>query len=71
MTPDDHALDALGPALAPVDLDPARAARIAERARRQLGRGASPARLLEPIAVTAATLAYLGWAIARVIDALR
>jgi hypothetical protein len=71
MTDDDPAPGALGDQLPLIDLPPDRAARIAQRARHQLGHGLPLAARLEPFVVAAAALGYLAWAIARVLEGLR
>jgi len=71
MTYDDDAakLTELGRELAGIDLDAASAARIAHRARRDVGRGPSLVRFIEPAIATALVTSYLVWAIARVFEA--
>lgn len=71
MTYDDDAakLTELGQGLAGIDLDAASAARIAHRARRDVGRGPSLARFIEPAIAAVLVTSYLVWAIARVFEA--
>jgi len=67
MTIDERAaVAALARALPVIDLDPARAAAIARRARR----GPSPLRLIEPAATAVFALSYLAWTLAKVLEAL-
>ena len=49
-----------------LDLDPASAARIVQRARH----GAGLARLLEPVLAAAFVTGYLAWAISKILEAL-
>ena len=63
---DDANLDArrlaeLGKELPPIDLEHASAQRIAERARLSVGRGPSPARLVEPLIDAALAVSILVW----------
>lgn len=71
MTDDQDPLRELGHQLPPIDLDAASADRIARTVRRQVGRGPSAARLIEPVVTAAFAISYLAWAIARVLEALR
>jgi hypothetical protein len=67
---DDAArLGELARRLATPDLDGARAAAIADRARRAVGH-AGLWRFVEPVIIGALTSSYFVWAIARVYDAL-
>ena len=71
MTYDDDAakLTELGRELAGIDLDTASAARIAHRARQDVGRGPSLLRLIEPAIAAVLVTSYLVWAIAKVFEA--
>ena len=73
MTHDDDAakLAELGRALAGIDLDAESAARIARRARGDVGRGPSLVRFLEPAIAAVLVTSYLAWAITKVFEALR
>jgi len=69
---DDAAkLTELGRELAGIDLDANSAARIALRARRNIGRGPSLLRFVEPAIAAVLAGSYLVWALARVFEALR
>ena len=54
-----------------IDLDATTAARIAYRARADVGRGPSPWRLVEPVLAAALTGSYLVWSLIKVVEALR
>jgi len=73
MTYDDDAakLTELGRALPGIDLDASSAARIAQRARWNIGRGPSLMRFVEPAIAAVLAASYLVWAIAKVFEALR
>lgn len=73
MMNDDDAtkLSELGRALPGLDLDAASAARIARRARQDVGRGLSWVRFIEPVIAAALVTSYLVWAIAKVLEAFR
>lgn len=73
MTDDDDAvkLAELGRALPGIDLDATSAARIAQRARQDVGRGPSLVRLIEPAIASVFAVSYLAWAIAKVLEGLR
>lgn len=63
---DDANLDAqrlaeLGKELPSIDLDPASAQRIAQRARMSVGRGPSPVRLVEPLLIAILALSIVVW----------
>ncbi|MEO7736104.1 MAG: hypothetical protein ABIY55_34420 [Kofleriaceae bacterium] len=72
MTDDDQDRDdasklaELARELPTLDLDPASAARIVERARH----GAGLARLIEPVLAAAFVTGYLAWAISKILEAL-
>jgi len=70
MMSDDEQLASLGKALAPVDVDEHVSQQIARRARVDLGRGPSRARLVLPIAAIALVTSYLAWTIAKLIELL-
>ena len=57
--------------LPPIDLDRERADRISALARRQLGRGPSVLRFVEPIAVVIATSSILVWAMMKIAEVFR
>ncbi len=68
---DDAArLAELGKELPAIDLDATSAARIARRARRDVGRGPSPERWIEPAIAALACGGYLVWALIKVLEAL-
>jgi hypothetical protein len=71
MTYDDDAakLTELGRELGGIDLDAASAARIALRARQDVGRGPSLLRFVEPAIAAVLVTSYLVWAIAKVFEA--
>ena len=71
MTYDDDAekLTELGRELGGIDLDAASAARIARRARQDVGRGPSLVRFIEPAIAAVLVTSYLVWAIAKVFEA--
>jgi hypothetical protein len=73
MTHDDDAakLTELGRELPGIDLDAESAARIARRARQDVGRGPSLVRFIEPAIATVLVTSYLVWAIAKVLEAFR
>jgi hypothetical protein len=73
MTHDDDAakLAELGRELPGIDLDASSAARIARRARQDVGRGPSPVRFVEPAIASMFVASYLVWAIAKVLEGLR
>ena len=73
MTDDDDAvkLAELGRGLPGIDLDATSAARIAQRARQDVGRGPSLVRLIEPAIASVFAVSYLAWAIAKVLEGLR
>jgi len=50
-----------------IDLDPATAARIAQRARH----GAGLTRLIEPALAAGFAISYLAWAISKIVEVLR
>lgn len=50
-----------------IDLDPATAARIAQRARH----GAGLTRLIEPAIAAGFAISYLAWAISKIVEVLR
>jgi hypothetical protein len=73
MTHDDDAarLAELARELPALDLDATSAARIAERARQDVGRGRSLSRLAWPVLSAVFATSYLAWAISQVLDGLR
>jgi hypothetical protein len=68
---DEAKLTELGRELGGIDLDAASAARIARRARQDVGRGPSLLRFLEPAITAVLVTSYLVWAIAKVFEAFR
>jgi hypothetical protein len=56
--------------LPPVDVDEARAKRMAALTRQQLGHGPSPKRLVEPILVGIVAISMLVWLIYKLIEIL-
>jgi len=73
MTDDDDAarLQKLAGGLPPVDVDPARAAQIAQVARRDVGHGPPRRRIVEAVCVAILVGATFAWAIFKVYEALR
>jgi hypothetical protein len=53
-----------------IDVDATSAARIAMRARQDLGRGPSPRRYIEPAIAAIVTGGYLVWAVIKIVEAL-
>jgi hypothetical protein len=75
MSDDDATADAtklmeISRELPPIDLDDASARRIAHEARMSVGRGPSPLRFVEPIAVALLGGGVLGWAIMKLVEVL-
>jgi hypothetical protein len=71
MYDDDAAkLAELGRELPGIDLDATSAARIARRARQDVGRGPSVMRFIEPAIASVFAVSYLAWAIAKVLEGL-
>ena len=73
MTDDDDAarLQQLAGGLPAVDVEPARAAQIAQVARRDVGHGPPTRRIVEAIAVALLVSTTFAWAIYKVCEALR
>jgi hypothetical protein len=67
---DDEKIAALGQALPAVDVDDRISQQIARRARVDLVRGPSRARLVLPIVAGVLTASYLAWTIAKLIELL-
>jgi hypothetical protein len=67
---DEAKLTELGRALPAIDLDATSAARIARRARLDVGRRPSLMRFVEPAIAAVFATSYLVWAIAKVLEAL-
>ena len=67
---DDEEIEAWGKGLAHVDVDDHVSQTIARRARVDLGRGPSRARLVLPIAAIVLTAGYLAWTIAKLVELL-
>jgi hypothetical protein len=53
-----------------IDMDATSAARIAMRARQEVGRGPSPRRFVEPALTAIVTGGYLVWAVLKIVEAL-
>ncbi|MEJ7601940.1 MAG: hypothetical protein WKG01_28855 [Kofleriaceae bacterium] len=75
MTPPDQDDDAqqlaeLASELPTIDLDHTSAARIALRARQDVGKGPSPKRLVLPIVIAVTAVVYLCWMAAMLVDLL-
>jgi hypothetical protein len=68
---DTAALEKLARGLPAVDVDPARAAQIAQVARRDVGHGTPKRRIIEAILVAILTTVTFVWAIFKVYEALR
>ena len=71
MMSDDEKVASLAKALPAVDVDDRVSQQIARRARVDLVRGPSRARLALPIAALALTASYLAWTIVKLIELLR
>ncbi len=71
MSEDDAKLLAdIGRELPSIDVDDARAQRIAAPTRLRVGRGPSPLRFVEPIAVTLLVTSVLVWVVVKLIEIL-
>jgi hypothetical protein len=68
MSDDVTELAELSQQLTAIDVEPARAERIAFQARGTLGRGPSLLRFGEPVLVTIFTTSFLVWALMKVIE---
>ena len=71
MSDDADKLAQLSTDLLPLDLDEESARRIAHRARESVGRGPSPTRFIEPIAVALFEISFFAWVLAKVMEVLR
>ncbi len=73
MTTEDDVkrLGELSGELPAIDLDASTAARIARRARDDVGKGPPRRRLIEPVLAALVATAYLVWAIIKVLEVLR
>jgi hypothetical protein len=70
MSDDAEKLAEISRELPPIDVDDARAQRMAALTRQQLGHGPSPKRLVEPILVGVVATSVLGWVIYKLIEIL-
>jgi hypothetical protein len=73
MTAEDDRVDLqrLAGGLPPIDVDPARAAQIAQAARRDVGQGPPRRRIIEAVLVAILVTATFVWALFKVYEALR
>jgi hypothetical protein len=70
MSDDAEKLAEISRDLPPVDVDDARAQRIAAMTRQQVGHGPSPKRFVEPILVGVIATSMLAWVIYKLVEIL-
>jgi hypothetical protein len=70
MSDDAQKLAEISRDLPPVDVDEARAQRIAAMTRVQVGHGPSPKRFIEPILVGVVATSMLAWVICKLVEIL-
>jgi hypothetical protein len=67
---DTKLLADIGRELPPIDVDDARAQRIAASTRMQVGRGPSSLRFVEPVAVALFVTSMVAWVIVKLVEIL-
>jgi hypothetical protein len=70
MSDDAQKLAEISRELPPIDVDDARAQRIAAMTRQQVGHGPSPRRFVEPILVGVVATSMLAWVIYKLVEIL-